>query len=147
MHQQKTSLLELFRAVKPGGLYFVEDTQTSYYGPYGGGPRNKDGTFVQMVKEMLDDLHSDIGTEKLSSGPEAYPVSKYVQSIDFMEEVVAFTKRTARQMMEHGYDTEDINYVFDVSKADNASNAVSQSVEGVSTTVERLAVVTPIFRD
>lgn len=55
MAQQLISLQTLWRAVKPGGTYFVEDLETSYLEEYGGG-RAAAGTMVQLLQSMTEDL-------------------------------------------------------------------------------------------
>ena len=57
MEQQRTSLLTLFAHVKRGGLYVVEDIHTSYREKYGGGRAGKKGTFVALLKELVDAVH------------------------------------------------------------------------------------------
>ena len=51
-----TSLFVLFHGLKPGGLYFLEDLQTSYWSPYGGSsiaPECHD-TAVRWLKLAID---------------------------------------------------------------------------------------------
>lgn len=61
MDQQMTSLQTLWKAVRPGGTYFVEDLETSFLEAYGGGRaaagslRRKETT-VQMIQKMTEDL-------------------------------------------------------------------------------------------
>ena len=50
------SFEQLFKYVKPGGIYVVEDTCTSYWADYGGGHR-KDGTSVEFFKGLVDDVN------------------------------------------------------------------------------------------
>ena len=89
MHQQITSLETLFASVKPGGIYFIEDLQTSYMHQYGGGP-DSDQTTLNYIKEMHDDLNV-----ASPSGPAnfVHEVSRNVQSIECMEEICAFFKK------------------------------------------------------
>jgi SAM-dependent methyltransferase len=47
----------LYHRVKPNGLYFVEDLHTCYWPEYGGGLRAA-GSFMEFVKEKLDELHA-----------------------------------------------------------------------------------------
>ena len=56
MDQQKTSLQHLWKAVKPGGLYFCEDLETSSMPKYGGGPPNAPGTMMQYIHQMIEDM-------------------------------------------------------------------------------------------
>jgi predicted O-methyltransferase YrrM len=44
----------LWPTVKPGGVYAVEDTHTSYFRRYDGGFR-RPGTFMEFAKSLLDD--------------------------------------------------------------------------------------------
>ncbi|RMY68050.1 hypothetical protein D0863_07383 [Hortaea werneckii] len=90
MNQQITSLQYLWRAVKPGGIYFCEDLQTSYWENYGGDPSNsgKKTTMMGMVKELLDDLNVGPGGHARK-----HEVSQEMQFIDCMEEVCAFVKK------------------------------------------------------
>jgi cephalosporin hydroxylase len=55
-HQQLTTLHLLWPAVCPGGLYVVEDIHTSYLEMWGGGYRQP-GTFMERLKEILDDVN------------------------------------------------------------------------------------------
>jgi hypothetical protein len=52
-----TSFDALFPAVRSGGLYVIEDLQTSYWPQYGGGALDLAGTPIAVVKRRLDGLH------------------------------------------------------------------------------------------
>ena len=60
MKQQIVSLNELWPAIKPGGMYFVEDTLTSYQAAYGGdetgGRDHTIPTFMRFAHEVIDDV-------------------------------------------------------------------------------------------
>lgn len=90
MNQQITSLETLWKAVVPGGIYFCEDLQTSYWDNYGGDRSNsgKKKTMMGMIKELLDDLHVGPGGHKRQ-----HEVSVDMAFIDCMEEVCAFVKK------------------------------------------------------
>lgn len=92
MYQQRASLEALWKAVKPGGMYFCEDLQTSYWEDYQGDPANtgKTKTMMKMIKELLDDLHVGPGRHKRQ-----WEFSVDMQSVDCMEEVCAFAKKKA----------------------------------------------------
>lgn len=55
-HHQLTSLFNLFEAVKPGGLYVIEDYFTSYWPLYGGSSILTEflDTPVRWIKKMVD---------------------------------------------------------------------------------------------
>merc|ERR1719487_1638730 len=59
MKHQSVSLLHLWKYVKPGGYYIIEDTETSYYESYGGSQLNKPETFISLLKDLVDVLHRD----------------------------------------------------------------------------------------
>ena len=50
------SFKKLFKYVKPGGVYVVEDACTSYWEDYGGGFR-KDGSSIEYFKGLVDDVN------------------------------------------------------------------------------------------
>eukprot|EP00760_Papus_ankaliazontas_P027053 PhM_4_TR3124/c0_g1_i1/m.69640 len=77
MNQQIVSFTELWSALADGGIYIVEDLNTSYKTHYGGSRRphdTKDPTMVKFLQEKMDQLH-------------ATPVSghpgKYLEDVDF----------------------------------------------------------------
>ncbi|MGH9895366.1 MAG: class I SAM-dependent methyltransferase, partial [bacterium] len=51
------SFQTLFPAVRPGGLYVIEDLQTSYWPTYEGGAPGTPGTGIALVQRLLDGLH------------------------------------------------------------------------------------------
>ena len=74
MSQQITSLKHLWKFVKPGGYYVIEDIETSYYNDYGGGELNKPGTFMALLKDLADVLQRDFhdGPNKPRRGTGTY---------------------------------------------------------------------------
>jgi hypothetical protein len=74
MEQQRTSFDVLFEYVRPGGFYIIEDIHTSYRADRGGGPAGKPGTFVAMLKDMIDDLHFKF--VRLQGGQDKYPIAE-----------------------------------------------------------------------
>ena len=87
MDQQRTSLEHLWKIVRPGGYYFIEDLETSYIAHYGGDPSRVDParkTFAKYVYEILDDLNTDGNT---------HAISHEVRSIECMRQVCAIFKK------------------------------------------------------
>jgi hypothetical protein len=60
MAQQVTTFLELYAAVSPGGLYVAEDLHSSYLPRWGGALRSP-GSFIELGKRMIDQLHAWYG--------------------------------------------------------------------------------------
>ena len=92
MHQQKTSLKHLYQIVKPGGLYFCEDLQTSYEGAYGGGDVAKakgELTMVQFIAQMIEDL-------SVLPRRQEFEHADQVSHIDCSREVCVFEKKKTR---------------------------------------------------
>lgn len=88
MTQQLTSLEHLWKIVKPGGIYFIEDLQTSYWEVYGGDPTTKDDkkvTAMKYIYQLVDDMMID--------GKKHPEISAEIRSIDCMKEVCALIKK------------------------------------------------------
>ncbi len=54
---QRESLRVLFPLLEDGGLYVVEDLHTSYWYEFEGGYR-RSGAFLEVVKDLIDDMHA-----------------------------------------------------------------------------------------
>jgi hypothetical protein len=83
MAQQTTSLIHLFPSLRSGGLYFLEDLQTSYMVNYGGGYLNN-GSTIEYIKNMLDGFYE--------MGP-ATEIIDLVRNIDCYHEICVFVKK------------------------------------------------------
>jgi hypothetical protein len=87
MEQQIVSIEVLFPLLAEGGTYLVEDTHTSYWPDYGGGVRRQ-GTFIEWVKDRLDDLHAYHRSDPV------HPVwADHVDGIHCYDSVVVLDKR------------------------------------------------------
>ena len=84
MGQQITSLVTLFPALISGGLYFIEDMQTSYLAQYGGGYL-KEQTTIEYIKRMIDAFYGQ-GT--------ATEIIKLVRSIHCFHQLCLFIKKS-----------------------------------------------------
>jgi hypothetical protein len=87
MEQQITSLEKLFPIVKPGGMYFCEDLQTSYIESYGATPGAK--TMMGFIQELLNDLNVNIG----GAPPLQHEVGREMRSVECGEEICGFFKK------------------------------------------------------
>jgi len=56
MQHQMASLYLLFNAIKPGGIYVVEDLHTSYWSGFGG--QYHGNTTMELLKECTDNLNA-----------------------------------------------------------------------------------------
>ncbi len=87
MEQQITSIDVLFPSLVEGGVYIVEDCHTSYWEAYGGG-RRRDGTFIEWIKDRIDDLH---GVHYDCSGEAIW--TEHVDAIHCYDSVVVLDKK------------------------------------------------------
>jgi hypothetical protein len=87
MEQQITSLDTLFPIVKPGGIYFCEDLQTSYLEGYGATAGAK--TMMKVIEELLNDLNMNIP----GAPPLQHEVGREMRSVECGEESCAFFKK------------------------------------------------------
>lgn len=105
MSQQMTSLKTLWRAVKPGGIFFIEDLHTSYMPVYGGDEKGinslqletERGTASHMIYELIEDKHR----EELSQpreGKHHAEISEDTRSIDCMKCICAITKMIPNEL-------------------------------------------------
>lgn len=78
----------MYDRIQSNGVYMVEDTHTSYWDEYGGGLR-RSGTFIEFVKEKLDEINA-LHTKG------ALPVSEFTRStgcIACYDSMIVFEKR------------------------------------------------------
>jgi limonene-1,2-epoxide hydrolase len=54
---QRASFETLFPLLSDGGVYAVEDLHTAYWRDYGGAYQGR-GSFVELIKQLVDDMHS-----------------------------------------------------------------------------------------
>ncbi len=89
MQQQITTFEEIFPIVRNGGLFLVEDLQTSYWNNYDGGYKKK-GTFIEYAKDRIDDLHGWCSRDE-----QELKVNEFTRSIKAMhiyDSVIVFGK-------------------------------------------------------
>ncbi|MEQ1611239.1 MAG: CmcI family methyltransferase [Hyphomicrobiaceae bacterium] len=85
---QKASLDALFPLLSEGGLYIVEDTQTSYWRQWEGGFR-RPGTFIELAKTLVDDMHAWYHAGRVDR-----PSAKTeVSAVSFHDGIVVIEKR------------------------------------------------------
>jgi 23S rRNA U2552 (ribose-2'-O)-methylase RlmE/FtsJ len=89
MMQHMISSFELmYHRLDSNGVYIVEDTHTSYWEDYGGG-LGREGSFMEFVKQKLDEINA-------VHAREALPVTEFTRSTDCVacyDSVVAFERR------------------------------------------------------
>jgi hypothetical protein len=87
MEQQNISLKHLWRTIKPGGYYFIEDLHTSYLAGWHGDPTASDPTKPTMMKDiygMIDDIMVD---------GKKHPISAEIRSIECMRQICLLIKK------------------------------------------------------
>ncbi len=88
MRQQIISFEEMFRHVKPDGVYLCEDCHTSYWPEYGGGFRRR-GTFIEYSKNWIDYLHA---WHARSPRLKVNDFTRSVKSIHYYDSIVVLEK-------------------------------------------------------
>lgn len=91
MRQQIATFEELWPSVVDGGVFLTEDLHTSYWRRYGGGYR-RSGSFIEFVKNLIDQQHA-----WHSRDAESFVVDDYtrtVRGIHLYDSVVVFDKAT-----------------------------------------------------
>ena len=80
----------LFPLLSDGGLYAVEDLHAMYWWRFGGGYRRK-GTFIEVVKQLTDDMHAwyhSAGDKVGVAAATQIPKITVYDSIAFIEKAV-----------------------------------------------------------
>jgi hypothetical protein len=90
MTQQIVTFNSLFPALNDRGCYLCEDTHTSYFPTHGGGLK-REGTFLEYVKSLMDEMHAWYH-EPLSNLNAVY-IANYLYSLCVYESVVVMEKR------------------------------------------------------
>lgn len=90
MQQQITSFKTLYPQVCADGLYLCEDLHTSYWKDWGGGYRHP-GTFIELAKQLIDELHA-----WHSKDPESFRATPFTRSafgMHFYDSLLIIEKR------------------------------------------------------
>ncbi|MBY0245279.1 MAG: class I SAM-dependent methyltransferase [Sphingobacteriaceae bacterium] len=88
MKQQIVSYEELFKHIKPDGVYLCEDCHTSYWPEYGGGYKRK-GSFIEYSKQWIDQINA------FHSRTPELPVNDFtrsVKSVHYYDSIVVLEK-------------------------------------------------------
>jgi len=85
---QIISFKELFGALREGGVYLCEDTFTSYWLKYGGGYKRR-STYIEYMKNIVDDLHAYHSRQKRFKVTE---YTKSISSVSFYNGIVVVKK-------------------------------------------------------
>lgn len=99
MDQQIISLQVLFPAVRPGGLYFVEDLETSFLPQYGGSDTGSNrGLFASPTTlQYLSNLVRGLTDKRaVRNDPSALQMLEFIHSIDCFKEICVLTRNSRR---------------------------------------------------
>jgi hypothetical protein len=90
MEQLLVSFQELFFSMKADGVYIAEDLHTCYWRDYGGGYRNP-ASFMEVAKQLIDQLHAWHSRDRNSFLPDAFTGSAH--SMHFYDSMLVIEKR------------------------------------------------------
>jgi hypothetical protein len=88
---QRASFAALFDALQDGGLYIIEDLHTSYWAEWEGGFKRA-GTAIELVKQMIDDMHS-----WYHKRPTFTPARDAISALHVYDSVTVIEKRKRRR--------------------------------------------------
>lgn len=92
MQHMITSFELIYNRISSNGVYLVEDTHTCYWDEYEGG-LEREGSFMEFVKQKLDELNAVHSKEKLS-------ITQFTRSTDYIacyDSMVVFEKKRQSQ--------------------------------------------------
>lgn len=84
---QEASFRTLFPLLKEGGLYVIEDLHTAYWPQWNGGYRRK-GSAIEIVKDMIDDMHG-----WYHESPTSTPAQSEIGGIHIYDSMVFIEKK------------------------------------------------------
>jgi hypothetical protein len=77
----------LYSKISSSGVYMVEDLHTAYWDEFGGGLR-RDGSFIELCKDLLDELNADWSRDALP--PTDF--TRSTQSMHFYDSMAVFER-------------------------------------------------------
>lgn len=90
MQQQLVTFREMLPHVQANGVYLCEDTHTSYWREFGGGFR-RPGTFIEVMKELIDHLTAFFSKDPKELAPSEF--TRSVASMHFYDSMVVIEKQ------------------------------------------------------
>lgn len=84
---QRSSFNALFPRLRDGGLYIIEDLHTAYFHEFQGGYRHN-GTAIEFVKTMIDDMHAWYHTAATTT-----PAKDQIRGIHTYDSIVVIEKQ------------------------------------------------------
>lgn len=90
MDMQITSFEELYPHIQKDGIYLCEDVHTSYIDEYGGG-LEREGTFIEYSKKLIDRLHAFHSRDKENFAPTKF--TRSTNAIHFYDGIVVMEKK------------------------------------------------------
>ncbi len=82
MDQQMTSFSLLWSHINPGGVFVLEDIETSYWPRFGGG-YGKETTTMNMLKDLVDNLNHRAISHKRAEDKKETVTDMHIESIHF----------------------------------------------------------------
>jgi len=94
MIQQRYTFDVVYPFVNDGGVYLAEDLHTSYWSEFGGGLRAQN-SFIEMTKELIDQLHAWHSRDNESLKVNDF--TKTTPGIHFYDSIVVFDKKRIKE--------------------------------------------------
>jgi hypothetical protein len=82
-----TSFIHLYERTDRNGVYLVEDLHTAYWSEYGGGI-GRSGSFIELCKQLIDQLHAHWTREDLNQTM----FNRTTLSMHFYDSIIVFEK-------------------------------------------------------
>ena len=117
MHHVIATFKFLYEKTAPNGVYLIEDMHSSYWLEYGGGLK-REGSFIELCKQLIDELNADHITGVLrppsitADAPKEFlPTSftRQTRCISFYDSLVAFERGVIPAIAKRSVATGDLS--------------------------------------
>ena len=93
---QILTLVELWSVLRPGGVYIIEDIETSYWKKseiYGYPFDSRKTNFVSFACQLIDDVNSEFQIPGTTTDPQSFPLTNDVEIVAFAYNCIVLIKK------------------------------------------------------